>query len=427
MSRPLARLRAAFAQPTARSTQIALLGLAGLGLFYFWHLDANLINDDEGSYLYAAWRISLGELPYRDFLTPQLPAFLMPGGWLMRLVGPEVWPLRAFSALFSLGAGAFTWLTARRLFGSGVAMVAGLAFTLHPLVYYFGRLYRAEPSMLFFAAAGIFAFARAAFPDPAPTDAPVELPGILPEPMPAPSARRWLLLSGAAFGLAILCKLFGALPLAGCGLWLLVDGLRRRRIGPMVVDGLLLSASAALVAGLPLLWFRSISANLEQAVLEHHLMQGSQQTLLSELSKTLEFYYQFVDADQGALLLFAGIAVAVLAWRRSDRRVMLFGCQLVSLLGFVLLTRDLFIRHLMYLLPSLATLAGLALVPLLVQWRQLAGPARGHDAPSLPVTVLPTARLGGALAAALLAALALPWTYANVVLGLESETATARL
>ncbi|MCB0216895.1 MAG: hypothetical protein KDH92_09685, partial [Chloroflexi bacterium] len=91
------------------------------------------------------------------------------------------------------------------------------------------------------------------------------------------------------------------------------------------------------------------------------------------------------------------------------------------------LTRDLFIRHLMYLLPSLATLAGLALVPLLIQWRQLAGLARRHDAPSLPATVLPTARLGGALAAALLAALALPWTYANVVLGLESETATARL
>ena len=426
MSRPLARLRALLAQPPARPTQLALLGFAGLALFYFWHLDANLINDDEGSYLYAAWRISLGELPYRDFLTPQLPAFLMPGGWLMRLVGPEVWPLRAFSAVFSLGAGVFTWLTARRLFGAGVALVAGLAFTLHPLVYYYGRLYRAEPSMLFFAAVGSYAFARAAFPQPAPTGSASELPGVLPEPEPVPAARPWLLVSGAAFGLAILCKLFGALPLAGCGLWLLIDGLRRRRIGPMLVDGVLLSASAALVAGLPLLWFRSISANLEQAVLEHHLMQGSQQTLISELAKTLEFYYQFVDADQGALLLFAGIAVAVLAWRRGDRRVLLFGCQLVSLLGFFLLTRDLFIRHLMYLLPSLATLAGLALVPLIVHWRQLARP-EGASTPPAPSTSLPTARLGGALALGLLAALALPWTYANVVLGLETETATARL
>ena len=27
---------------------------------YFWRLDGYLINDDEGSYLYAAWRIALG-------------------------------------------------------------------------------------------------------------------------------------------------------------------------------------------------------------------------------------------------------------------------------------------------------------------------------------------------------------------------------
>jgi 4-amino-4-deoxy-L-arabinose transferase-like glycosyltransferase len=413
------------------ATRAALLGFALLALYYFWNLDANLINDDEGSYLYAAWRISLGELPYRDFLTPQLPAFLMPGGWLMRLVGPEVWPLRAASALFSLGAGLFTWRTAKRLFGGGVGLVAGLGFALHPLVFYYGRLYRAEPSMLFFAAAGMYAFARAAFPgeiepDPDP-DAQAKLPGILAEPEALAMDRRWLVAAGAGFGLAVLSKLFGALPMAGCGLWLLVDGLRRRRIGPMLVDGIVLTLSAALVAGLPLLWFRSISDQIEKAVLEHHLMQGADMSLGQEIAKTLEFYFQFIDIDQGGLLIFAGLAVAIVAWRRSDRRVLLFGCQLFSLLGFFLLTRELFIRHLMYLLPSLSTLVGLALVPLITRSRQLPSDAADPDVVLPRPSALESTRQAGALAVALLASLVLPWLHSNTVLGLETETATRRL
>src|SRR5512136_2822752 len=75
---------------------------AGLAALYFWRLDAWLINDDEGSYLYAAWRISLGQLPYRDFLTPQLPAFLLPGGLLMHFLGPSAWGARGLAVALTL-------------------------------------------------------------------------------------------------------------------------------------------------------------------------------------------------------------------------------------------------------------------------------------------------------------------------------------
>ena len=62
--------------------------LALVAWLYTGRLGASrLLSDDEGSYFYAIWRISLGERPYCDFLTPQLPglpaagrAAVPPGG-----------------------------------------------------------------------------------------------------------------------------------------------------------------------------------------------------------------------------------------------------------------------------------------------------------------------------------------------------------
>src|SRR3990172_9514864 len=73
-----------------------------MAVYYLRGLERYLINDDEGSYLYAAWRISLGEVPYRDFLTPQLPAFLLGGGAMMAVAGPATWPARALATTVTL-------------------------------------------------------------------------------------------------------------------------------------------------------------------------------------------------------------------------------------------------------------------------------------------------------------------------------------
>src|SRR4051794_32758224 len=80
---------------------ILLIALAG----YLFNLGGWLITDDEGSYLYQSWRVSLGEMPYRDFLTPQLPLFLGVGGLVQRVVGVSPIPLRVLSVLLVLGAG----------------------------------------------------------------------------------------------------------------------------------------------------------------------------------------------------------------------------------------------------------------------------------------------------------------------------------
>lgn len=405
----LRRLRAAFLADGRTTTFIALLGLAVAAAAYAWRLSAFLINDDEGSYLYAAWRISLGELPYRDFLTPQLPGFLMPAGWLMRLVGPRVEPLRILAAAAILLAAVFTWKAARRLFGPAVAAGAAGLFLLQPMTFLFGRIFRSEAFMLLWCAVGVYAFVRA-YPS---LDRDAEEPA---ESQAAGSGRpTWLVLAGLAFGLAILCKLFSVLPLAGCLLWLLVDGRQRRRPWKRLLgECLVLGLAATALVGVVMAAFARLSPHLEEAVLEHHLMQHSAQTRWGSFVKSLWFYYDFVNVDQGGLLLAAALATGLAAWRARDRRLLLFGCQVATMLGFLLLTRDLFVRHVMVLVPAMTTLG--------CAW------ALGlrREALGLPSAsaVGQTARLFPVLAALVCV---LPWLSRDVSEGGRVEVATAKL
>jgi hypothetical protein len=409
MPSSLRRLRTAFLADGKATTLIALLALAAAAAGYAWRLSAFLINDDEGSYLYAAWRISLGELPYRDFLTPQLPGFLMPAGWLMGLVGPRVEPLRIMAAAAILLAAVFTWKTARRLFGPAVAAGAAGLFLLQPMTFLFGRIFRSEAFMLLWCAVGVYAFVRA-YPS---LDRDAEEPA---ESLAAGSGRpAWLIASGLAFGLAILCKLFGVLPLAGCLLWLLVDGRQRRRPWKRLLgECLLLGLAATAVVGVVMAAFASVSPHLEEAVLEHHLMQHSAQTRWGSFVKSLWFYYDFVNVDQGGLLLAAALATGLAAWRARDRRLLLFGCQVATMLGFLLLTRDLFVRHVMVLVPAMTTLG--------CAWALgLRREALGLSSDS---AVGQTARLFPVLAALVCV---LPWLSRDVSEGGRVEVATAKL
>lgn len=79
---------------------LLLLFLAALA--YVYTLTAWRLDDDEGTYLYGAWRISLVEVIYRDFLTCVLPPFQYMAALLIRLFGPALLPIRAFSVGLTL-------------------------------------------------------------------------------------------------------------------------------------------------------------------------------------------------------------------------------------------------------------------------------------------------------------------------------------
>ncbi|MEO8083203.1 MAG: glycosyltransferase family 39 protein [Ardenticatenales bacterium] len=331
----------------------AAVAAVWLGAFYCRHLTAWLINDDEGSYLYAAWRIALGERPYRDFLTPQLPVFLLPGGWLMRHFGPSYLAARLLAVGLTLTAAGVTWATARRLFGSAVAAIALVLCLLQPDVYAVGRIFRPEPFMLAAQALAVAAFARGAIPRPG---------------REGPPSRAWLAVSGALFGVATLAKLFGPWPLGGLLLWLIVDGRRRHRpAGAVARDVLaaLLATIAVTAAGLVAIGLYSGGIDrMLAATIGHHLRQGASKPMVQVVAEGFGLWSLYVRDAGRALALALALAVAWDAWRRPGREAGLFAWQLVSALAFFALARDRYPRHLVYLAPALAVLASLALVRL---------------------------------------------------------------
>ena len=417
---PSAGTRPAVHPPTPHrplTTRLVSLGLtwadaAGLGILllalagYLFNLGGWLITDDEGSYFYQSWRVSLGEVPYRDFLTPQLPLFMGVGGLVQRVFGPDPVPLRVLSVLLVLGAGWALYRVLLRLTTPSMALVGLAAFLAHPDVYAVGRVYRPEPYMLFFIALGLWAFVRAE----------------------ERASRRWLALSGALFGLAILTKLFGALALGGLGLYVLLgpgargqgpgteegirnteygirnrdDGIRNTQyaIRNRLLTALTLGAPSVLVAGGVMGAFLARVPETWTAVFGHQLMQGGQLSRWDVLVKGLDFYAVYFT--QYAPLLVFALPMAVQVWRAGGRRTLL-AWQLPTLLAFILLSRELWARHLVYLVPALVGLWALSLEPMLAWTRR------------------------GFLLAAVIGAVILPWVFKDNEVAHYSERGTWRI
>jgi len=326
----------------------ALLFLLALAS-YTWRLTAWLAYDDEGGYLYAAWRISLGELPYRDFLTPQLPVFLYPGAAILALTHHSVWAMRFSMTLLTLGAAAFCFGAIRRAWGEGPAIASLALLLVHREMFWAARFFRPEAPMLFWGMLGLWAFVRGY----------------------REARRAWFIVSGVALGLSMMSKLFGALMMAGVGLFILAEGIRTRRWREMWSRGLAVGVPFALVVGAMAIAFWAMAPGFIAAVLEHHLRQGSGTPLPQVILKGLILFRDVAKA-QPVYIALAMLGV-YFAWRRPDPLGRLFAWQLPTALVFLFMTRELQERHLTYLAPSLAALGGLALVE---GWQRLAGADR---------------------------------------------------
>jgi hypothetical protein len=322
---------------------LCLLALAG----YFCHLDAWRMNDDEGDFFYQVWRMSEGEVPYRDFLTSQTPVFLYAGAWVARVLGPSSFALRATSVTMMLLTGLILYATVRRLSGPRAGLLTLIVFFLHPHIYQQGRLFMSEACMLVFSALGLYSFTRAE----------------------GHGAGWWYTLSGVAFALSALSKLFGLLPLVGCLLFLgwelLTDARSRQRslLGGGLMLGACLGVMVLMLGGLSL-----AAPGLYDALIGHHLQQGEQLGWLQVLDKGLGLFVDYLR--HYPLFLVPALFAAVREVLRRGRGA-IFAWQVPTVLAFLLLSRELGHRHLMILLPSLAVLFALALEPWLVQRRKL--------------------------------------------------------
>ncbi|MGQ9683503.1 MAG: glycosyltransferase family 39 protein [Anaerolineae bacterium] len=327
-----------------RASLLVALLLLLASVLYQQGSSLHVMSDDEGNYAYAAWRISLGELPYRDLFTSQMPGFLYLGAGVQSLFGRSLLALRLATMLAMLAAGVLLYALAKELFGVAEALVALCLFLLDANVYHNARFFRPEAYMLALALAGLLAVA-----------------------LGEKHGRRSLFwVAGACFGLSLACKLFGALPLAGCCIYLLYAGWRERRpLRTVLGQGFAVGLPALLILGVLAAVFTHVTPDFWMAVYGHHAMQGAGLTALQRALKALRLYAEFAAAQPLALLLASGGSLLLLRGRKTLPKLLVW--QVPTALAFIGLSRELFVRHLTYLAPAVASLAACCVVRL---WRQ---------------------------------------------------------
>ena len=138
-----------------------ILLLVAIFFLYFHNLTGWLIHDDEGGYLYQAWRMTAGEVPYKDFYTPKEPLFLLTGYLIFKLFGLAVFWVRMFSVLVTILTGYLIFLIGRRVYNYAVGLLASIFYLVLPVVFLQARLYRSDAYVVFFSTLGLFLFIKA--------------------------------------------------------------------------------------------------------------------------------------------------------------------------------------------------------------------------------------------------------------------------
>lgn len=319
----------------SRADLAFLLLLALLFLAYTYNLTGWRIFDDEGEYLYQVWRmVAAAEVPYRDFLTPQLPVFLYASAGIMKIGSVSLALMRLYSVALAFATASALYVGGKRHHGFATGLLAALIFLAHPDVFRETRIFRNEPLFILLVtlALVISTWSR-------------------DEPQ-----RRNLAVAGVLYGLATLVKLFGVLPAAGTGLWLLWDWFRHRRPTRSGVGNILaLIMPMALTGGLITVGFLFVAPNFLDLVLGHHLAQGSDLSLLRVLLNKLGLYAEYVSFYP--VLIGASLLSVVMAIRQQDARIRWLW-QLPTVAAFLVISRQFGQRHFMYLLPTFSLLGG---------------------------------------------------------------------
>ena len=311
---------------------------AGLGFLllagYLYNLTGWKIFDDEGEYLYQIWRMTLGEIPYQDFLTPQLPVFLYSGTAVMEIAGVALLPIRTFTVLLAFASGALLYLAGRRHHGALAGALTAVLFLLHSDVFRETRIYRNEPFLLLFVTAGLV---------------------IATWDVENVSLRR-LVAAGLCFGLATMSKLFGLLPAAGVGLWLLWRWWQRRApLVPVLRQAAALGGPLILVVGLIAGAFSLLVPHFFELTVGHHLAQGSDLAATTIAQNKLGLFAEY--AGLYPIFSAAAIVSALIGLYRGDARTA-WAWQLPLVLSFFVLSRQLGQRHFMFILPAASLLIG---------------------------------------------------------------------
>ena len=304
--------------------------LIAIGSLYVYNLDGWLIHDDEGTHLYEAWRVSEGDVPGVDLITEQPPLFLLGGVLAGRLSDFNILALRGVTVALALLAGWPVFLIGNEVWGERVGLLGLVLYLINHMTYATTRLYMPDVWMLSFAILGIYLF-------------------ILSQTR----KRRGLLpLASVAFALSTLSKLFGVLSLGGCLLFLAYQALSRRAtLRHTLGDGLLLILPFLLITPTAFLAFYPPSSAYYDSVLGHHWQQGREASLLSRVGKGFLALGTFFYMNLSFLFTLPFLPRLGTSGRPGER---ILAWQTPTAFTFFLLSRNLWPRYWLYLIPAFA-------------------------------------------------------------------------
>lgn len=114
---------------------------------------------DEGEYAYLGWRITKGELPYRDIFNQKFPGIHYLYAAIIKFYGPDYVTIRLWVLILGIISILLFYLLAERLYGSRIAFLSVIFFALFSGGPYIqGSSANCEPLMNFFIITGFYVF-----------------------------------------------------------------------------------------------------------------------------------------------------------------------------------------------------------------------------------------------------------------------------
>ena len=312
---------------------------------YLFNISGWLINGDEGTDLYEVWQLQVGNQPGVDFIAEQQPLFLLLGKLGLGFSddsAQSIKVLRLFSAVQVLAGTVFLGLVVKRLWDVPTAALTFGLTLASGLVYEQARLFRPDPMMFAWELVGL-GFVLLA----------VKL-----------GKRPYWAGAGLAYGIAFLMKPFGIFPVIGLAFFFLYLFIRQtKQWRAHLLNGLTFAIPFLLISGGVSLILYSQLGFYYQEAFQQHLSLGQEKTVQDQIAITLVIYLRFILFN--AVVLF--ILPLALLNRRSGEKVVTFPekqivwTQLLVPFLFIFVTRPLYPRYLIFLMPPLALLLGLQL------------------------------------------------------------------
>lgn len=306
--------------------------IAVIGLI-FYNIDGWLVEDDEGTALYASWRYTEGEEPYIDFSTTNPPLFLSLGKAAVQTFGRNILPLRSISALSIIAGVTILTLAIKSIWGSRIALLVWSCTLLTPQVYELARVFRADSIMIALICVGLAL-------------ALLEI---------RQRKRIFLMLAGILLGLAMTTKVLAIMPFLGILMWLTIRRIPDREWPAIIKDNISFGVPAASVL---ILSYGLLELRLPGTLA---MIAGAQGESLYEVS----YLWRFVKGLVGWIVLFminpllliaSPLAPLTIIRHRWNQERLFWATQVAGMLPIFVIGGPVYPRYLAYLTPSLLAL-----------------------------------------------------------------------